>query len=68
MGWSPPKKITVIISFLLLVGGLVLAVIAMGIWNVPDFPLDPLITGIIALVLVFFSWILFLIGVISRGI
>ena len=68
MGWTPPKKVTVFISFFLLLGGMVLAVIAMGIWNLPDFPLNALTTGIIALLLVFFSWILFLLSVIAKGI
>ncbi len=68
MAWTPPKKITVFISFFILVGGMALAIIAMGIWTVPDFPLDPLMTGIIAVILVFFSWFLFLLSVIWKGV
>ncbi len=67
MGWSPPKKVTVFVSFFILLAGFILAVIAMGIWDVPGFPLDGMTTGILALIIIFFSWLLFLMSVMARG-
>ena len=56
MGWSPPKKITVVISLFLLVFGLLLGVVGTGIMELPQ------------LVLLFLAWFLVILGVTMRGI
>jgi hypothetical protein len=73
MSWTPPSKFTVILSFLLLVGGFyilielffnltgVLPVIGFaGFTNTESW-------AIIALAIIFFSWILFYLGVQLKG-
>ena len=76
MGYSPPKKITVVVSFLLLVLGFLLVVSIYWIpeiWNslqtitVPGLTAEQLWVTI-SLVLIFFSWLLFFIGINYRGI
>lgn len=75
MSYSPPKKITVIISFLLLVLGFLLI---LSIYWIPDIynALPAIDIGfskiefyvIVALTLIFLSWLLFFIGIRYRGI
>jgi len=68
MGWSPPKKFTVIISFLILVVGISCGLISYGIWDVDLFGLDSLTIGILGIVLCFLSWLVLMLGVLVRGI
>lgn len=76
MAYSPPKKITVIISFLFLLLGFLLVISIYWIPEIYDV-LPAIALGglskmefyvIIALVLIFLSWILFFIGINYRGI
>ncbi|MFO7796672.1 MAG: hypothetical protein ACQERB_09760 [Promethearchaeati archaeon] len=76
MGYSPPKKITVVVSFLLLALGFLLVVSIYWIpeiWSslqtitVPGLTAEQLWVTI-ALVLIFLSWLLFFIGIKYRGI
>lgn len=74
MAWTPPSKFTVFLSFLILVGGLfLLIVLIFGIPGItlPVFNLGTLSStetwGLIAIILVFFSWLLFLLGVRLKG-
>ncbi|MBD3193510.1 MAG: hypothetical protein GF317_00530 [Candidatus Lokiarchaeota archaeon] len=77
MGYSPPKKITVIISFILLAFGLFFTIapvfLATEFYSI--FP--PINVGtfssfemylLIGVILVFCSWLLLIIGVNARGI
>ena len=75
MAYSPPKKITVIISLIILVIGLLLLYLV--IFNIlPEFLLSitiaPLTSyefwGIIVMILVAVSWLLMFIGIKYRGI
>jgi len=76
MGYSPPKKITVVLSFLLLALGFLLVISIFWIpeiWNVLQTITIPGLSAIelwviIALVLIFLSWLLFFIGINYRGI
>ncbi|TFF85677.1 MAG: hypothetical protein EU518_00710 [Promethearchaeota archaeon] len=76
MGYSPPKKITVVVSFLLLALGFLLVISIFwidDIWNVLQTITIPGLSStelwvIIALVLIFLSWLLFFIGINYRGI
>ena len=70
MGWSPPKKITVVISLFLLVFGLLFGVVGVGIIALP--PLteifgDNNILILVGLVLVFLAWLIVILGVTIRG-
>jgi len=75
MAYSPPKKITVVISFLLLILGFLLII---SIYWIPEIynALPAIDIGvskiefyvITALALVFLSWLLFFIGINYRGI
>jgi len=73
MAWTPPTKITVIISFLVLAGGLfVLSEILLGYTNVlPALALGAFnsaeVWGMIAMVLVFLAWFLMFLGVKMKG-
>lgn len=73
MGWTPPSKLTVIITFVLVAVGLFLLVeLFFGLTgilpalNIGTFTSDQW-WGIIALTLVFLSWFLFYLGVIMKG-
>ena len=73
MAWTPPTKFTVIISFLLLAGGLfilielffsltgILPVLALGTFSSTE------TWGIIGMGLVFLAWFLMFLGVRLRG-
>ena len=74
MAWTPPSKFTVFLSFLILVGGLfLLIVLIFGIPGItlPAFNLGTLSStetwGLIGIIIVFFSWLLFLLGVRLKG-
>ncbi len=73
MAWTPPTKITVIISFLVLAGGLfVLSELLLGYTNVlPALALGAFssaeVWGMIAMVLVFLAWFLMFLGVKMKG-
>ena len=73
MAWTPPTKITVIISFLLLAGGLfVLSELLLGYTAVlPPLPLGAFssteVWGMIAMGLVFLAWFLMFLGVKVKG-
>ncbi|MHA2287179.1 MAG: hypothetical protein ACXABG_00205 [Promethearchaeota archaeon] len=73
MAWTPPSKLIVTLTFILMAAGIfllvelffaplgILPVIALG-------PFNPTETwGIIAMVVLFFSWFLFYLGVIMKG-
>ena len=71
MGWSPPKKITVVVSLFLLVFGLLFGVVGVGIIALP--PLteifgDNNILILVGLALMFVAWLVILLGVTIRGI
>jgi len=73
MAWTPPTKFTVIISFLILAGGLyvltdlffvtpgLLPILALGTFNHTE------TWGIIGMVLVFLAWFLMFLGVKMKG-
>ena len=78
MAWTPPKKITVILSFIFVVLGLILLIeIIWGVMNFYSFL--PAITFfaptfssaevylIIGLFLMFFAWLLMVLGVRIKG-
>ena len=73
MAWTPPTKITVILSFLCLAGGLlILAELLLGLTTLlPVLALgtfSPTETwGIIGMALVFLAWFLMFLGVKLKG-
>lgn len=72
MGWTPPTKATVIITFLLMGFGIFLLLdISSWLWVgfLPYFPIGPE-NGwhVIAVIVLFLSWFLFFLGVIFKGI
>jgi hypothetical protein len=73
MVWSPPKKATVIISFIILLLGIVLFIyLLVGEINIlPDIPIGTFskttIYSMISIGLVFLAWLLMLLGVLVRG-
>ena len=73
MAWTPPSKLTVIITFLLLAVGLFILIELffdlIGILpalNIGTFSSDQW-WGIIGMAAVFLSWFLFYLGVITKG-
>jgi hypothetical protein len=73
LAWTPPSKFTVILSLLILLGGLfVLIEVIFGVPGVlPAFNLGTLSVnetwGLIGLILVFLSWLLMMLGVRVKG-
>lgn len=73
MSWTPPSKITVIITFLLLAVGLfILIELFFGLTGIlPALNIGTFSSnqwwGIIGMTLVFLSWFLFYLGVIMKG-
>lgn len=72
MGWTPPSKLMVIITFLLMAFGLfILMDLFLGVWTpiLPSFPLAGY-NGwfIIALILYFLTWFLFFLSIRLKGI
>jgi len=73
MAWTPPTKFTVILTFLLLAGGLfVLIELFFGLTGVlPPLPLGTFtstqVWGMIGMGLVFLAWFLMFLGVKMKG-
>ncbi|TFF87816.1 MAG: hypothetical protein EU548_09740 [Promethearchaeota archaeon] len=75
MSWSPPKKITVIISFIILVLGVGLFLyLILGEPLLSILPVIPIVEysqfqiySMIAIGLVFLAWLIMLLGVLVRG-
>jgi hypothetical protein len=66
MGWSPPKKITVVVSLLLLLLGLVLGLAGTGLIQL-DLGIDANIMVILAIFVEAIAWALLMAGVLVRG-
>ena len=67
MGWSPPKKVTMVVSVFVVLIGLVLGLAANGLFAVTLPLFDSTIWNLIALFIVFLGWLLMVLGVIVRG-
>ncbi|MEJ2277453.1 MAG: hypothetical protein P8Y70_06850 [Candidatus Lokiarchaeota archaeon] len=73
ISWSPPKKVTVIISFIILLLGIGLFIYLLlgDISMFPDIPISGYskltIYSMISIGLVFIAWFLMLLGVLVRG-
>ena len=67
MGWSPPKKITLVVSVFVELIGIIVGLAAQGMFAVSLPLLDPSIWSLIALFIVFLGWLLMVLGVIVRG-
>ena len=73
MAWTPPTKLTVILSLLIVVGGLYVLIEAIfGLPGVlPPLPLGTFssteVWGIIGMTLVFLAWFLMFLGVKLKG-
>ena len=74
MSWTPPSKFTVFLSFIIMAFGLFIVLDVTGaIWTriLPDISLFGLISFqswlLIAMIVIFFSWILFYLGVQLKG-
>lgn len=65
MGWSPPKKVTVVLTLFIEILGLVIGLTAFGIIEI-GVTLDPIFV-IVGLGLCFLGWIILLLGVMVRG-
>lgn len=61
MAWTPPSKLTVILSFLLWLAGI--AIFILVYLGYISFPFD----GIVAIALVAVAWLLMLLGVRLKG-
>jgi len=66
MGWSPPKKITVVFSLLLLLLGLVLGLAGTGLIQL-DLGLDPNVMIILGFFVEAIAWALLMLGILVRG-
>jgi hypothetical protein len=66
MGWSPPKKITVVVSLLLLLLGLVLGLAGTGLLQL-DLGIDANVMVILAIFVEAIAWALLMAGVLVRG-
>jgi hypothetical protein len=67
MPWSPPKKITIIISLILEILGLFLSLVALGYIFIESFSLGPEF-ALVGTILCFVGWILMVIGALFKGI
>jgi hypothetical protein len=71
MGWTPPSKFTVVLTFLLMIFGIFIFMdLLMGLWPTILPPFD--LAGyngwfIIALILFFLTWFIFFMGVKLSG-
>jgi hypothetical protein len=67
MPWSPPKKITLVVSFLLEILGLLLSLVALGFVFIEGWSLGPEF-ALIGTILCFIGWILMVIGALFKGV
>lgn len=66
-GWSPPKKVTYLVSIVLEIIGFILGLIASGIIPVAGISLNQ-IWLMVSLILLLIGWLLLLIGILFRGV
>ncbi|MHA1265476.1 MAG: hypothetical protein ACTSRS_09600 [Candidatus Helarchaeota archaeon] len=71
MGWSPPRKITVVFSVLILILGLAIGLVATGFLVIPEleafFGGNTSLMFLVSLILLGLAWLILLIGVLVRG-
>jgi len=67
MPWSPPKKITLIISLILEILGLLLSLVALGFIFIEGFSLGPEF-ALVGTILCIVGWALMLIGALFKGV
>lgn len=66
MPWTPPKKVTVVITLFAEIVGLIFGLVAIGVLHA-DFGIDPFYVGLIGTFICFIGWLFLLLGVIIRG-